>query len=591
MSRSIQVQDLGRLQQILAVLAKYGFGQLFTTIGIGDGPAPADPDVSTSPLARRIRQALVELGPTFVKLGQVLSVRPDILPPDVIKELESLQDAVPSMGEEDVRAIVDEELGLPFDQVFAEFDFEPLGSASIAQVHRARLHTGEEVAVKLQRRNIARKIRSDMHILYTLAAVLEKRLSLPGLHTPTMVVREFDVAISNELDFTQEMRACVRFRRNFAAHPEILVPEVYPRWSTRRVLVMELITGKPLKHLLGREETTPESRALAHALMECAYQQIFEHGFFHGDPHPGNIFITDDGRIALLDFGLTGSLTGQMQDTIIAGFTAMVFRDAETLAMTVYRAGATSDRVDLREFRNEIERLMDTYYGMSLDELTEDPSTLMEVIRIAAKFHIDLPAEFAVLSRTFGLVEGILRGLMPGVDIVEEVKPYAQRLVASRLAPERVAVDVARSIVQLQGHFKELPTQLTQVLMDLEAGKLSFEVQTETRRMEEAIRMGGLRISLALFASTVTLGSMLFLAAWSPTIFSIPIFGLLGLGMAVLGAILFGALGIHVFFARFLALSFWQGVVRGFLRFFSFRKRREERRERRAREKRRAKQR
>lgn len=582
MAKSIQVQDLPRLQQIVAVLARYGFGQLFTTIGIGDGPAKIDPDVETSPLARRLRAAVVELGPTFVKLAQTLSVRPDIMPPDVIREFETLQDNVPAMTAEEVREIVTEELGVPFDEAFQSFEDEPLGSASIAQVHRAVLVDGTAVAVKVQRGGIADKIRSDMHILYTLAGVLEKRLRLPGLHTPTEVVREFDVAITGELDFTQEMRAAERMFKNFSKTPDVVIPRPHPRWSTRRMLVMDLIEGVPLKSKLGVDTVTPESRALAHTLMECAYNQIFVHGFFHGDPHPGNVMVTTDGRIALLDFGLTGSLTGQMQDTIIAAFTAMVFRDAETLAMTVYRAGATSDRVDLRAFRNDIERLMDKYYGMSLEELSEDPSTLMEVIQIASRYHIDLPSEFAVLSRTFGLVEGILRGLLPGVDIIEEVKPYAQRLVASRLAPERVAVDVARGLVQLQGNFKEFPTQLNQLMVDLEGGNVSFKVvNPEVRRIEDAIRMGGLRISLALFASTVTLGSLLFLSAWSPAPFGIPLFGLGGLILGGLGAVLFGFLGIHVFFARFISLRFWRAVFARIFRFFSFRGRRERREARR----------
>ncbi|MFK7926627.1 MAG: ABC1 kinase family protein, partial [Myxococcota bacterium] len=453
---------------------------------------------------------------------------------------------------------------------------------SIAQVHEATLIGGEKVAVKVQRSDIAQKIRSDMHILYTLASLAQKRLRLPGMKTPTDIVREFDAAITSELDFTQEARAAERMHRNFRDRPDIIVPKPHPQWCTRKLLLMDLIEGKPLKHYLGQDKTTPQSRAMAHSLMDCAYEQIFVHGFFHGDPHPGNVFVTDEGQIALLDFGLTGTLTGQMQDTIIAAFTAMVFRDAETLAMTVYRAGATSDRVDLKAFRGEIERLMDRYYGMSLEELSQDPSTLMEVIQVASRFHIDLPPEFAVLSRTFGMVEGILRGLLPGVDIIEEVKPYAQRLVASRLAPERVAVDVARGVVQLQGHFKEFPTQLNQLMLDLEGGNLKINVEnSQTKGVEDAIRMAGLRIALGLFASTTTLGALLFLAAWSPTPFGVPLFGMLGLVIAIGGAMLFGALGIHVFFARFISLSFWRGVVAGFFRFFSFRGRRERRRKRR----------
>jgi len=572
MAKSIQVQDLGRLQQIVTVLAKYGFGQLFSTLGISEAAVPAGEE-ATSPLARRLRMALVELGPTFVKLGQVFSVRPDVLPPEIIREFQSLQDRVPPMASEDVRHVIESELGMPLDEIFEEFDFEPIGSASIAQVHRATLSSGDDVAVKVQRRGIAQSIRSDMHILYSLASVLEKRIKLPGLHTPSTIVREFDVAITNELDFTQEMRAAERFHKAFAKNPDILVPRPHPRWCTRRVLVMDLMEGRPLKESLGVATVTPESRRLAHILMDCAYQQIFEDGFFHGDPHPGNIFVTDDGRIVLLDFGLCGTLTAPMQDTIIAAFTAMIFRDAETLAMTVYRAGGTRGRVDLKEFRNEIERMMDKYHGVSLDEVSQNPDALMEVVQLAARFKIDLPPEFAVLSRTFGLIEGSIRGLLPGVDIVDEVKPYAQRLVASRLSPERVAVDVARGIVQIQGHFKDFPTQLSQLMMDAESGRLQIRVKNaELADLADAIRMTGLRLSLALFASTVTVGSLLFMAAWSPAPFGIPLFGIGGLLLAVLGAVLFGALGIHVFFAQYLVLSFWRRLLGRIFAFFSWRR-------------------
>lgn len=574
MAKTIQVQDLGRLQQILSVLAKYGFGQLFTSLGLAEVRIEPSAEEGSSPLARRLRMALIELGPTFVKLGQVFSVRPDVLPPDIIQEFQSLQDRVPPMDQASVRSVVESELELPFDQVFEEFDWEPLGSASIAQVHKARLHSGEVVAVKVQRKGIAHAIRSDMHILYSLASVLEKRLKLPGVHTPSTIVREFDVAITAELDFTQEMRAAERFYRAFEGQQSVVIPRPHPRWCTRRLLVMDLIEGRPLKEFLGVEKVTPESRALAHQIMDSAYQQIFEDGHFHGDPHPGNLLITEDGRLGIIDFGLTGTLTAPMQDTIISAFTAMVFKDAETLAMTVYRAGATRGRVDLREFRNEIERMMDKYHGASLDEVTENPDALMEVVQLAARFKIDLPPEFAVLSRTFGLIEGSIRGLLPGIDIVEEVKPYAQRLVASRLSPERVAVDVARGIVQIQGHFKDFPTQLTQLMMDAESGRLTVQVKNrEIEHLTEAIRMGGLRIALAMFASTVSLGALLFLAAWSPRPFELPLFGVMGMFMGVLGVVLFGALGIHVFFAQFLAMSFWRRTLGRVLGFFSWRRR------------------
>jgi ubiquinone biosynthesis protein len=573
--KSIQVQDLPRINEISLVLAKNGFGHLLNLVGIAAVlPPGSDRDQATGPFARRARQVLVDLGPTFVKLGQVLSVRPDILPQDVLTEFESLQDRVPPMGMADVRFMVEQELQRPIEDVFEEFDPVPLGSASIAQVHRAKLIGGPQVAVKLQRRGIEKTIRSDLHILYALAQVAEGSLTLPGLHTPRAIVREFDLAINQELDFLQELQSAERLASHLTElKADVTVPRVYDEHSTRRLLIMELIEGKPLKEAMQEVEPGgPEARRLAHAVMEATYRQVFDFGFFHGDPHPGNLFVGEDGRLVYLDFGVMGTLTGAMQDTIINAFTSMVFRDAETLAMTVYRAGATRTRIDLREFTEELERKMAQYYGASLDDLAS-PTTFMEVVELCTRFKISLPPEFAVLSRAITLVEGEIRALMPGIDIVEEVQPYAQRLVARRFSPERVAHDAARMMVHAQGHFKDLPTQFNQMLMDLEGGNVMIVTKDpDAARLREEIRSAVLRLSLAAAAATVTMGSMLFLAAWSPAPFGIPVFGLLGGLSLFIGFGLFGALGIHVFFARFLSLHYWRSWLWSILRFFRWRR-------------------
>lgn len=571
--KSIQVQDLGRLQQIVRVLAKNGFGHLFTSVGWTQALPAASEEIKTHPFARRLRQALIELGPTWVKLGQVLSVRPDILSADIIAEFQVLQDRVPAMPLEEISQILEEELDLPIDEVFEEFEPIPMGSASIAQVHKAILKNGQCVAVKLQRRGIEKKIRSDIHILYSLAQLFEGR-NIPGLYTPTAIVKEFDVAIHTELDFTQELQAAEKFRANFRDNQDVLVPKVYPRWSTRRMLVMDYVAGVSLSKKLNFETSSAENKVLAHKLMQLSYEQVFEHGLFHGDPHPGNLLVTPDNRIAILDFGLTGQLTGRMQDTLVSAFTSMVFRDAETLAMTVYKAGATAKRVDIKEFTTEIERLMTKYHGASLNEVTENPANMMELIQVSAKYQITLPAEFAVLSRCFSLLEGTVRGLLPGVDIVDEVKPYAQKLVASRLSPDRMAMDFAKTLVQLQGHIRDMPTRLTQVMMDLERGDISIETRNpDTEDILREIRSAVLRLSLALFASTVTIGAFLFLAAWSPVLFYIPLFGLVGLALAMMGVSVFGALGMHVLFARYLSIRFWRKQIVTVVRFFSWRRR------------------
>jgi ubiquinone biosynthesis protein len=573
-TKSIQVNDLARINEISLVLAKNGFGHLLNLIGIA-AVLPAGTDKSTGPFARRLRQVLVDLGPTFVKLGQVLSVRPDILPQDVLTEFESLQDRVPAMTMEDVRWMVEQELQQPLENVFETFDPTPLGSASIAVVHRATLHGGHPVAVKLQRRGIERTIRSDISILYSLATVAEGRLTLPGLHTPRAIVREFDLAISQELDFLQELRNAERMARHLEGLTlDVAVPKVFPQWSTRRMLVMELVEGVSLHQKTQElEPAGPEARRLAHTIMDATYRMVFDFGFFHGDPHPGNLIVTPDGRVVYLDFGVVGTLTGAMQETIINAFTSMVFRDAQTLAMTVYRAGATRGRVDIKAFVDELERKMQHYYGASLDDLA-NKATFMEVVEMCTTYQISLPPEFAVLSRAVTLVEGEIRALLPGVDIVDEVKPYAQRLMARRFSPERVAHDAARLMIQAQGHFRELPTQVNQMMMDLQGGNVQIITRDpDAARLREEIRAAVLRLSLAAAASTVTMGSLLFFAAWTPAPWWIAVFRLIG-GMVLggLGLGLFGALGVHVIFARYLSLSYWQSIFLGMFRFLRWRR-------------------
>lgn len=568
--QSIQVQDLGRIQTIARVLARNGFGHLLGGIGWTEPAPAADASVARTPFARRLKQVLIDLGPTFVKFGQILSVRPDILPADVLEEFQSLQDRVPPLPYEKILPVLEAELGRSPHEVFAEIDPKPLGSASIAQVHRARLLDGTPVALKIQRPGIEATIRSDLAILYTLAGLAEGRLPFPGLYTPTAIVQEFDAALSIELDFLQEARAAGRLAGYFKENADIVIPKTFPRWSTRRVLVMELISGKPLSAAM-KELEGPEARRVAHLLMESFYAQVFEFGMFHGDPHPGNIFITEEGKLAFLDFGVTGLLTSAMQDTIISAFTALVFRDADTLSLTVYRAGATASRVDLRALRQEIEHLLVKYHGASLDEVS-NPATMMEVVAVAARFRINLPAEFAVLSRVGALVEGECQALLPGVDILEEIKPYATRLVRKRFGPERVVSDMGRLVMQMQGHMRDLPTQVSQVLMDLEEGRLTFNMRDpQGGLLREEIHMGVQRLSLALLAGTTTLGSLLFLAAWSPAPFGVPIVGIAGIILFSMGMSLFFALGIHVLFARFLSFGFWRRRLAATLHFFSWR--------------------
>ncbi|HMV67400.1 MAG TPA: AarF/UbiB family protein [Myxococcota bacterium] len=562
--KSIHVQDLGRIRSIAQVLARNGFGQLLGRVD--PDLAASEPDgASTAPYARRLRRVLVELGPTFVKLGQVLSLRPDILPRDVMLEFQRLQHEVDPMSEEDCRAVLADELPLPLHEVFAAFDFTPIGAASIAQVHAAQLVTGERVAVKLQRRGIEPVIRSDIHILYTLASLVEGRLAIPGMYTPTAIVREFDEAMAKELDFIQEARATERMARVIAGTTAV-VPAIHPRWTTRRVMVMDRIDGAPLAACFDALDVD-QRRRIAHELMEVTYRQVFDHGFFHGDPHPGNLLVTRDGHLALLDFGVTGLLTGSMQETVLQTFTAMVFRDADSLAQTIYRAGATRDRIDLREFRAALERKMVEYYGASLDDLAQR-DTLVEVVEMATRFRINLPAEFAVLSRALALVEGNLRRLLPDVDIVAEVRPWAERLVQRRFSPDRLGQDAVAALLRLQGPMRDLPSQVSQTLLDLEAGRLTLVTHDpDAAALREEIRRATRRLSLAALVGTAGTGAVLYLdapGAW----LGVNVRDVVGTSLVALALSAFAVLFLELYLPGALDPSRWRRFVWRVWQFF-----------------------
>jgi ubiquinone biosynthesis protein len=559
----INIRDLGRLRAITSVLAKHGFGHLVRQAGL---EIEGEPIETSLPFGRRLRLVLIDLGPTYVKLGQVLSVRPDIVPKDVMEELATLQSDVPPVPFDELRTQLELDLGGQFSTIFQVFDEIPIASASIAQVHRAVLADGTDVAVKVQRPGIEEKIKSDLHILYTLAQLVTGRIEIPGLYTPVGIVQEFEAAIYTELDFLQEARSLTRFREHFAAVPGIHAPLVYPEWSSRRVLVMELLKGRPFRELKGQPQAAVTDGM--RTLIEATYLQVFEHGFFHADPHPGNLLILEDGRLAYLDFGLTGRLTAEMQDILVNLFLGLVYRDAESVALTLYRAGATDGRVDLKGFKREIERLMLKYYGATLDELS-DPASLIEIVQVAARFRIRLVPEYAVLARATSILDGIARELMPDKDIIEEVRPYAQRLMGDRLSPDRLSGDAVRLLQHAQLALRDIPIQMNQLLLDLERGNLTINaVDPDRELLRDEIGHAGVRIAMAVLASALLLSGTLLIGPYAFNPWGVPVLALLGFFVVAVAFGLFGALLGHYLFATRIHPREWKRRAVAILRFF-----------------------
>jgi ubiquinone biosynthesis protein len=559
-SAHISVHDLPRLRDVALTLASHGFGELARILGIETRTSQSD-----KPWARRARLALADLGPTFIKLGQVLSVRPDILPRVLIDELVHLQDDAPTVQYEQVRLLVEEELRGPIEERFGSFEPTPIASASIAQVHVATLLDGTPAAVKVQRPGIERTIASDLHILYTVARLVEGQIDLPGIYTPVEIVQEFELALATELDFLQEARAAERFRVNHQGVEGVRIPAIRRELCTRRVLVMERMIGTPLRHVRAG---SPEGAQAMRKFIESWYLQLFEHGFFHGDPHPGNLLVLETGELCFLDFGLTGTLTGEMQDVMTSVFTGLVFRDAETVALAVYRAGATAERVDLKAFRSDVQRLMQKYEGASLDDLGQ-ASSLTEFIEVAARYRIQLPREFAVIARAGSLVDGIAKRLLPDVDIVAEVRPYAQRLVTKRLGPERLGADALRVFQHAQAAFRDLPTQANQLLLDLERGRVSITARDpDAEELRVEIRHAAIRISLALCALALAVSGTILVATWAPMPWGVPVWPFFGVGVCALALGMFSGLVMHWLFAARIHPREWRRRFLAVVRFF-----------------------
>jgi ubiquinone biosynthesis protein len=532
---ALHVGDLTRIRQIVTVLNKHGFGRFLVRGGFGRFL----PDDATKgeeggvPWPERVREAITELGPTYVKLGQVLSVRPDIVPNKLAVELQKLQDRVPPVSYEAIREVLEAELGGPVASFFKDFSETPLAAASIAQVHAARLEDGTPVAVKIQRPDIVPVIAADIRILMGFARMLERELQLPGVYTPSEIVKEFDAALHQELDFTLEARNCERFRASMKdAHPDVLVPKVYPERSTRRVLVLERVEGSPAS-VLHHED--PRAPAYARKVLACEFTQVFENGFYHGDPHPGNLFILPDDRLAYLDFGLVGVITAEMQREISAIFVSLVFRDAEGLALAVYRAGGMDGRVDLRAFRGEVSRLMEKYNSPHLADLAVREN-LLEIIEVASRHRIRLPREFAVLARAAALTYGLTQKLLPNVDIIQEVRPLAERLVTKELDPAKVASEAAKLLLHARTGLAELPLQLNQLMGDLEGGRLRFTIQSpDVEKLGEEVRRAGVRVVLTVFAAGLSIAGAILVAPSELPVFGIPLSRVLG-AVSILGS-------------------------------------------------------
>lgn len=505
-------QDLGRARQIVGVLAKHGFGEFVTRTGLGSllpgGAARAEQN--RLGIGERIRLVLQDLGPSAVKLGQIASTRPDLIPSEILLELKKLQDAVPPEAFDLIKATVEADLGGQLSEIFEEFDEKPLASASIGQVHRARLrHQGEvvDVVVKVQRTSVRDVVQRDINLLYWLTHSIERNIPEMRLYNPVKMVNEFDTAITAELDYVQEADNCERFARNFDGVDYVKFPKVYRGASSRRVLTLEFLPGFKIND--GCVNHGFPGELVAKRAVALIVKQIFEDGFFHADPHPGNVFVMGSPEapvIGLIDLGMVGRLTPVLRDKTIDLMVAAVREDMQGVADALYAIGKPTRKVDRQAYDAEVAMLASKYLGKKLEEI-ELAAMIRDLANGAQKYGIEVPADFLMLGKALMTVEGVGKEIYPELDVFNEVKPYFLRLIGQRYSPERIAQDAMRSAMKLSAAATEMPVQLQEILDDLRKGAFRLEVREASlrtaadeagRRVFSGLVVGSMFISSAL---------------------------------------------------------------------------------------------
>ncbi|NUT54462.1 MAG: AarF/ABC1/UbiB kinase family protein, partial [Thermoleophilia bacterium] len=472
-----RTRKIGRLSEIAQVAVRHGFGYFFERHKLTD-LLPWTARVEVSPGAavgsergRHLREMLDELGPTFVKFGQLLSTRPDVVPPDIVAELRSLQDDVTPFPFAQVRQVVEEELQLTLEQAFLEFGEVPIAAASIGQVHRATLPNGDHVVVKVQRPNAPSQIESDLALLYQAARLIRERVRALDFIDVNELVDEFARFIRQELDYRLEARHADTFRRNFADRPTVVVPKVYWEYSGTRLLTLEYLDGVQLADLELEETALEARRELAYRVTDTWMEMIFRHGFFHGDPHPANVLVLSGGRIGLVDFGLVGKLTAEDMERLTRLFIDAATENVDGLPRRLAELGVRYPKEREDEFAAALRDLFYRYYGASLADI--DPiQVIREAFGLIYSMNLRLPTRFVLLDKAIATLGAVGVELYPAFNVFEVARPYARELMLERFSPTRLAASAHRRGRELYEIANELPYQIHDVLQEVRDGQI-----------------------------------------------------------------------------------------------------------------------
>lgn len=545
-----KIQNIDRLRHILKVLVKYGFGYIIDRLKVDHkiirrnlirfGPVKRL-DIYDMPVPVRARKVLEELGPAFIKFGQILSVRPDIIPLEFCKEFEKLQDDVPPFEYKKVEEVIREELKSPVDKMFSNFSRAPEAAASLSQVHFAELKTGEKVIVKVQRPDIRKVITTDLNILDGLAKSIEKHIEESKIYNPVGIVNEFRESILKEIDFNAEATHIVRFQLNFKDSATVYVPKVFHNLSTGRVLTIERIEGVKITDIETIEKSGLDRKQIAVNGADAMLKQIFIDGFFHADPHPGNIFVVKGNRIVFLDYGMVGRIDETTKDQIANILTAVIERDVQEISNTFAEMGLI-DEVDIRKLNLGFAELMDSYYGVPLNEIRIGPF-LVDIIKLISRHKVKMPPDLFLLSKTMLTIESVGRRLYPEFDMTTQAKPFVENLLKSRYSPRKIAIDIRKFAKDLYRFKNIFPKDLSIILSKIKKGTLSIDFEHQglenfilhmdkvSNRIAFSLIIAALVISSSIIMQTDK--GPLFLGFPALGIIGFLIASILGLGLAI----------------------------------------------------------
>lgn len=536
------IRSLRRYRQVLGVLVKYGFGQILDQLPLGHLLERGRQLLSRRPSRRtleqltpavRLRMAMEELGPTFVKLGQLLSTRPDLIPQEYVAEFSKLQDRVPPFPLSEVELQIERQLGSPVGALFLHFDAAPLAAASMAQVHRAVLKSGAEVVVKVRRPGIEQVIATDLDILMGLAVLAERHL--PSWHPfdPVGLVKAFRRTLNREMDFSREGHTIERFAANFRDDPTVHVPRLYRELCGETVLTMEFIDGIKVNEFDRLRIAGYDLQAIARHGADALLTQVLVHGLFHGDPHPGNLYILPDNVICFLDYGMVGRLDRDMMYQLVDLLGGILQRDVEKVTQLLLYSGELEDELVLTELKKAVHDFIDDYYELPLQEI-HTGQLLVDFIDLLAQFRIKFPPDLLLLARALITMEGIGRQLDPQFNMVQHLKPFLERLARERLAPGNLGRELLRVLQGYGGLLRSLPQELRELLNRLRHNKIKIDL--EHRGLDHLITdldKSSNRLSFSMLISALIIGSSLvMLTDKGPLLFGFPVMGLIGYSVA-----------------------------------------------------------